>query len=128
MSPFSIESSSARVHAMISSFFNQNLQKRLPNLKRKFAKSKRHSASISTNPQDLHLKRKDFTYQTSKSSRSTPKHQFFTQEISKSSRSTPRASAFHPQELAISRVSRKPKDLAFRAPTPIELPREPTPS
>jgi len=39
-----------------------------------------------------------------------------------------RSSTFHRQELRISKGFRKPKDLAFRAPTPIELPREAAPS
>jgi hypothetical protein len=64
MSPFSIEAaSSAHVDALMSPFFIQNLKKTLPIFKRKFAKSKHPSASISTNPQHLHLKHQDFTGQ-----------------------------------------------------------------
>jgi hypothetical protein len=77
-------------------FLNQKSQKEIADFQEKIRKIK---AQISTNLQDLHLNRKDFTHQTSKSSRSTPSASIFHPRNVKIRKICTQASRFHPQKL-----------------------------
>ena len=87
MSPFSIESSSAHVHVMISSFFNQNLKKEIADFREKIRQIK---ATSSVNRH--------------KSSRFTPKTQRFHLPKLKILKIYTQASIFHPRNLKILKI------------------------